>query len=135
MFVVNPTFIVRFLCFVRSVSFYRKSAAASEAVRRQVQQAQRDIKAASEAVPPVYELDWQEICVPSVEQVQPTAGEPELNWDEPILFRKLASIETFKSCAKGQMLLGSFGGTFRKSDSYRNTSWFQKAVCEKALPK
>ena len=64
MFVVNPTFRVYFLCSVRCVSFVRKAAAASKAVRKQVPRAQQDLKADSEAVPPVYVLDWNEIGVP-----------------------------------------------------------------------
>ena len=131
MCVVNPTFRVYFLCIVRCVSFDRIAAAASEAVRKQVQKAQQDLKAASEAVPPVYVLDWNEIGVPSVDEVHPAAEEPELNWDEPLLFKKFPCIETFKSCPKGQMLLGSFGGTFRKGDSYTNTSWYQKPSVKK----
>ena len=76
---MNPMFRVDFLCIVRCVSFVRKAAAASEAVRKQVQKAQQDLKAASEAIPPVYVLDWNEIGVPSVDEVHPTAEEPELN--------------------------------------------------------
>jgi hypothetical protein len=99
-----------------------------------VQKAQQDLKAASEAVPPVYLLEWQDMGVPSVDEVRPTEKAPELNWDEPLLFKKFSCLETFKSCPKGQMLLGGFGGTFKKSDAYKNSHWYQKAVSEKSMP-
>ena len=101
-------------CIVRCVSFGRKTAAASDAVRKQVLKAQQDIKLASEAVPPIYELDWNEIGVPWVDAVQPTEGEPELNWDEPPSLQEVPLLRDFQVVPKRSNVVGKFRRHFQK---------------------
>ena len=110
-------------------------AEASDSLRRQVKQLAQEIKDASEAVPSLYTLEWREIGVPSVFIVEPTEEEQSVDLDKSQLFRNFSCFISFKVCTKGQMLLGSFVGSFKKTDGYKQSNWYQKPVSEKGLSK
>lgn len=80
-------------------------------------------------------LDWKDLEIPIAHEV---IGSDELvdevtDYSKPIVFNGIKSCEVFRESARAQMLVGGFGASFKKTDAYKSSAWYQKPVGEKQL--
>ena len=95
-------------------------AADQRRLQEQTQQARQAVKDLEAASPPLFTL---EVDIPKCPEFDEAAA---VNLELPIVFRSPPDMEPFLKIPKIQLMLGNFGGSYKKAKGFKESGFYQQ---------